>query len=619
MTPEPEAGSRPGPAAGGGAPARVSWTTLAATAIAVAGLLGWADFAASILIHHRLLNRPLGTGYEIVWLAGTSLLVWSLVPLLIAALARKLRGQRLEVRDVVLVISVFGFYSVALSYGPLDVSAGLLLALGLALALSRLVARMADPGRWFRRAALPVVVVHALSAAGMVGAAWLAERRAAAGLPAAGQGPNVLLIVLDTGRKASMSLHGYDRPTTPNLERRAGEGVLFANAVAPSPWTLPSHATLFTGRYVHELNADFRTSLDSRYPTLAEVLSRSGYATAGFAGNVIYANAGVGLARGFIHYEDHVVGLYRLFTGSRVGRWICAEERRNLRRLLGYYQLVGRKSAEEIGDALLTWLDQRPARPFFAFLNLYDPHDPYLPPPPFDSMFRTAPGSYRVKPLTPRLSAAEVAEAREAYEGAIAYTDAQVEAMLRGLETRGLLDSTVVIVTSDHGEQFNEHRKFTHANSLYAQALDVPLWIRYPPRVPAGRVVERAVTLRDLPVTILDLVGHPEPQTLPGRSLVVTWTDSTAATSPVLAGVRWDGSHKERYSIYAEGFHYIDHETRFEELFHVASDPEETRDLAAAPAWAEVLKRLRGQRDSILAELPPFLPGARRPGTVARR
>ena len=119
--------------------------------------------------------------------------------------------------------------------------------------------------------------------------------------------PNVLLIVLDTVRADHLSLYGYERPTTPNLERLAKRGIRFDNARATAPWTLPSHASMFTGHWPHELGAKWMTPLRGNLPTLAEYLGAHGYATAGFVANVVYCSQETGLARGFTHYEDYVL------------------------------------------------------------------------------------------------------------------------------------------------------------------------------------------------------------------------------------------------------------------------------------------------------------------------
>ena len=131
-------------------------------------------------------------------------------------------------------------------------------------------------------------------------------REAGRPLPPANS-PNVLLIVLDTVRADHLSLYGYERPTTPNLEQLGKRGIRFDKARATAPWTLPSHASMFTGRWPHELGEKWMTPLRGNFPTLAEYLGDRGYATAGFVANVGYCSQETGLARGFTHYEDYVL------------------------------------------------------------------------------------------------------------------------------------------------------------------------------------------------------------------------------------------------------------------------------------------------------------------------
>jgi len=129
--------------------------------------------------------------------------------------------------------------------------------------------------------------------------------------------PNVLLIVLDTVRAKSLGLYGYGRPTTPRLERLARYGTVFKSAFSTAPWTLASHATMFTGRYPHELSTGFLSPLDTTYLTLAELFTSEGYQTAGFAANTFYASQEFGLSRGFTHYEDYRVSGRQVLDSRR--------------------------------------------------------------------------------------------------------------------------------------------------------------------------------------------------------------------------------------------------------------------------------------------------------------
>ncbi len=200
-----------------------------------------------------------------------------------------------------------------------------------------------------------------------------------------------MLIVLDTVRAASTSLHGYELPTTPALERLAREGVMFPRAIAPAPWTLPSHASMFTGRWPHTLSTGPWSPLDATYPTLAEYLRDRGYETAGFVANREYCGHEFGLSRGFVHYEDYrsTPGQAALYTSP--GH--TAMQKLPLVQALQTYDNLGRKSAEQLTADFLRWQGRRAGdAPFFAFLNYWDAHDPYTPPRSYARRF-APPGS----------------------------------------------------------------------------------------------------------------------------------------------------------------------------------------------------------------------------------
>ncbi len=273
-------------------------------------------------------------------------------------------------------------------------------ALGAALCLASFLERHATG--LLRRLLLsfPGLLGLALILAGWVGGGeWLAEWREARGPWPPGDPPNVLLITLDTVRADHLSLYGYGRSTSPVLERLARSGIRFDEARAAAPWTLPSHATIFTGRWHHELSVDWMTPLDKRFRTLAEDLETRGYATAGFVANLFACSYDSGLNRGFTHYEDYVLERLVPFRTA----WLVdhlAVLTSDLIKVVGYVfrlspshllhesrlspLLVGfrKKDGASINRAFLDWLSRRrqPTRPFFAFLNYFDAHDPYVLP-----------------------------------------------------------------------------------------------------------------------------------------------------------------------------------------------------------------------------------------------
>jgi arylsulfatase A-like enzyme len=457
--------------------------------------------------------------------------------------------------------------------------------------------------------------------------------------PTGANTPNVLFITLDTVRAQNLSLYGYARKTTPNLEQLASRGVCFDRAVAPAPWTLPSHASMFTARFPQELSIQDGKPLDATYPTLAEALAGEGYATAGFVANIENCGRATGLDRGFGHYEDFTFTAGNLLASSSFATFVVNDRRvhqlAHACKLLDPHEDLSYKRATAVNRDFLSWLSHRDGKPFFVFLNYMDAHTPYLPPEPFDRMFGPPrPGNdffgkkytnvVDKRQLSPELMQIEL----DAYDGGIAYLDHEVGVLLEELDQRGLLDHTVVVITADHGEQFGEHGLFTHGQSLYWQLLHVPLVISWPGRVPAGKHVAEPVSLRDLPATILDLAGVGGEVRFPGASLVGCWDSQPRVPDdrPLLnqlasgQGETCDGpgmvfaeagiwpmsqdwyptAHESLQSLVLGAQHYIRSESGREELYNLDTDPEEAHDLSRTPEAAAALERFR----ACLAKVP---------------
>src|SRR5579885_1935030 len=234
-------------------------------------------------------------------------------------------------------------------------------------------------------------------AAGSSGRRALREYQAVGRLPAAPSSRNVVLIVWDTVRAYNLGLYGYPRATTPNLARWARTGVTYRYALAPAPWTYPSHACVFTGRWPLRTNSQWKHTLDTPDPTLAEYLASRGYQTAGFVANTNSCTYEGGLSRGFAHFEDYARTPPSLLARTVPGQWML----RTILGLLGDFadaKWAGPQSrdARGIGRAFLDWLDRRrPDRPFFAFLNLFDAHEPYIPPAAYAGRFGIRPTTRR--------------------------------------------------------------------------------------------------------------------------------------------------------------------------------------------------------------------------------
>lgn len=564
------------------------------------GLTAGAVEAISIFL--GLAYQPMYYSSEVLWMApvagamafgslgivfGLITLRWPLIPRFEAA---------------VLALSAVAAYGVLRPvFSSVHPLAAAVLALGIGVQAARLSGRRnGRPGGRLRRWSGGVAGLVVMAALVHHASGWVGERRSLAALPPSQEGaPNILLLILDTVRAEDMSLYGYGRPTTPVLDALATRSVVFDRAMAPTSWTLPSHGTVFTGRWPTELNVDFEVPLDDSWPTLAEFFTKQGYVSAGFVANYYYATEYFGLDRGFVHYEDQPVSWPMLVHNT----WLTRTLANTIRTGLGQYQEAIRKPATQVNHDFLAWRSTAPERPYFAFLNYIDAHAPYRPPQPFRSAFGDGEGRYWLTGESdyPEGTAEDM---QAAYDGGIAYIDHEIGKLLAELERRGELDNTVVIVTSDHGEEFGEHGLFGHDQYLYLASIHVPLLLRLPSDASGGTRVSHPVTLRDLPGTIVDLAGLGESRLFPGTSLRDMWDQphatSPAGASPVFAHVdplRPDGPNPLR-SVVLGDKHYIAWEDGREELYDIAADPGEQHDLS--DSLATELQELR----KILATFP---------------
>jgi arylsulfatase A-like enzyme len=470
-------------------------------------------------------------------------------------------------------------------------------------------------------------------------------REASRPLPPA-HSPNVLLIVLDTVRADHLSLYGYERSTTPTLERLAQRGIRFDEARATAPWTLPSHASMFTGHWPHELGEEWMTPLRGNFPTLAEYLGNHGYATAGFVANVGYCSQETGLARGFTHYEDYELedldplrtsGLVHYLVGAISGiiRTLDISSVHPLKRFVNQWCDPKRKNAALVRRAFLSWVSQRrdTGRPFFAFLNFFDAHQQYLLPPGARHRFATYPVTtqeftvvYELWPFLDkmRLPPRYIDLARDAYDDCLGYLDEQLGLLFDALQRHGVLDQTLVIVTSDHGEGLGEHNLFDHGESLYRTEVRVPLVIRPPSGLNRSLVVGETVSLRDLPATIVDLSGLGAGSPFPGKSLARSWRNSPSgnvdlsrATDPVVSELRepqpmpydqgrFPASRGPFISLADDRFVYIRNEgDGSEQLFDERGDPQELSDRSRDESVRPVLEDFRHRLERFREKFAP--------------
>lgn len=561
----------------------------------------------------------LGFSIEIVWIAAVfDLLLFCAVGLVLSLVARFVPGSTLTQVSVFLFAGMAFFDWLAIPLiGRVHTWAIPIVAAGLAFQFTRWFSKhQGAVVQFWRKSVVWLGALALLVLVGIQGGVWMKEQIGVASLPtAAPDAPNILVIVVDTLRADHVSSYGYTRPTTPNLDRLAEQGVLFERAFATSSWTQPSHASMLTGRYTYEHGADLYEPLDDRYPTIAQALQERGYRTGAFSANFRVFCRRLGFGRGFHRFEDYYRSIGNMLVGTFYGRMV---EVYGLHSGLGYDAEIGRRWADEINDAALDWIDRDQERPFFVFMNYFDVHDPYVPPQPYRSMFSPLenPGGlinsywgvdHIYVPQTPEQLQGEV----DAYDGAIVYVDEQIDRLVGELEARGLADNTLLVIISDHGESFGEHGLLQHTNSLYREVIHVPWIIRWPGHVPEGKRIIEPVSIAALPATLLDLIGKEEQTLFPGPSLSQLW-DATATRSdwpyPIaeLAQHPWEpdrnpSAHGAMKSVVNAEWHYIHHEVFGDELYDWDADPQETINLATDEQTAT--QRLGAYLERLMSDL----------------
>ncbi len=351
---------------------------------------------------------------------------------------------------------------------------------------------------------------------------------------------DVLIVTLDTTRADRLGCYGYDAAATPNLDAFARDAALFEDAVAPAPVTLPSHCTLFTGLnpYRHGVRYNAMFVLPQSIETLAERLRDAGFRTAAVPSSFAVAKR-FGLAQGFESYED----LFAEPGGNKRG-W--SDER----------------SAADAVDRAIAWWDGHRGERRFLWVHVYSPHWAYDPPFPFSVKFRDRP-----------------------YDGEIAYADREVGRLFETLKAHGEWDDALVVVAGDHGEGLYEHGERWHSTLVYDATMHVPLIVKLP-RADPGRRVRGPVGLVDVTPTVLSAVGLDVPRDLDGRPLEKAIAAGHAeADRPIyfecLAGSISYG-WSPLYGVRRDTYKLI--EGARPELYDVAADPHETRDLARSDA-----------------------------------
>jgi arylsulfatase A-like enzyme len=454
---------------------------------------------------------------------------------------------------------------VFLSVGTLLVAIGLsLVLLSFGVFLSRVNLTIAQ--RMLR------IFVFAVFVAALVNSLWPSERSHG---PFSGTGEkrikHVILIVVDTLRRDALSCYGTGVVPTPNMDALAADWILFSRAISAGPWTIPAMASIFTGLspFAH-LATKTRDSLSDSALTLAEMIQRAGYLTCAVGSNVVLSESR-GLSQGFLNYNWYP----KPSDDASLGKLL-------LRVAFPSFYRSQLSTAEITGEAI-KWVRANKQNDFFLWIHYFDPHHPYSPPREFMPAY-VPPRSMGIEFTRRRdlqsgtllLSDEERRWVRDLYLGEVRYVDASIGRLLAALKSIGIYDDSLIILTSDHGEEFWEHDRAEHGHTLYDELLAVPLVIRLPRSEFRGRVDTR-ISTQSVAASVLDLCDIPcDPESIEAQSLCPLWRSRTEDYDPgqiVSSGVMY---YEDKEAVYFDNWKYIrSRATGREELYDLETDAHE--------------------------------------------
>ena len=443
------------------------------------------------------------------------------------------------------------------------------------------------------------------------------------------QPPSILLLVLDTARARNFSCYGHHRKTTPVIDRLADKHVQYSDAVTASPWTLPSHSTLFTGVYpsVHRTN-----SLESRLPedlvTLSQILSDEGYRTVGMASNPWFSSE-FGITRGFDKFFQ-MFGPYSTDSYREFSLTLTDDTKSFKQRLLHLlhtqtmsdlcknslnagYRMISNRPDDGAAEAVKKTISliSGPS-PFFGFINFLEPHLPYDPPEAYADQFlpqdvdskavksvnQYAP-TYNIRNVSMDSQDFDILE--RLYEGALRYVDDRIGKIFSHLREEEEMDNTMIIIMGDHGENIGDHGLMGHHYSVHQTLLHIPLIIKYPNSDGQGVVVNERVSSIDVPATIAQVLhnsgipindfmsqqmGEPLTQTAERSDpIIVEYLNHMPSIGQLKEKCNNPGFDVEKYdrqlwAIFDNNQKVIVDSNGYIELYNVASDPNERNDLA---------------------------------------
>jgi arylsulfatase A-like enzyme len=381
--------------------------------------------------------------------------------------------------------------------------------------------------------------------------------------------PNVILISIDSLREDHVGTYGYPKATTPNIDSMAAEGVVFENAVSTTSWTLPSHISMLTSLFseAHGVIGAGDSLADSA-TTLSEVFQSGGYATGAVVSGP-FLNRRFGFNQGFDVYDDETVSFAEINDSHQ-----------------GVTSPLTHGRAVEL-------LEDFAGAPFFLFLHYWDVHYDYAPPAPYDKMFDpdyegtvSSENFIRNDKIHPDMDPRDLEHVVALYDGEIAYTDSYLGKLFDELRRLDQWDNTMIVVTSDHGDEFFEHGNKGHRNTLYGELINVPLIVKFPQSRWGGQRIDSLVGIVDIAPTMLEVAGLPPQAESSGRSLKALLEQGEAPT----ARLYFADVDRRVKSVNTKQSKLIAHWRRDPgeelqvELYDLARDPGEQLDLSSESA-----------------------------------
>ncbi|MFN8666682.1 MAG: sulfatase [Gemmatimonadaceae bacterium] len=503
----------------------------------------WAGFVSGLAegVAHAIargvptIQSPYKVSLDVVWIAPlVNAVLFGVIAVALWIVALPFR-RRLGARvDAALVgVLLFGGVAVpALTLKVLYLPSAVLLALGAAVVITRANAPrlIAASSTMSRRAVMLPIAVCCLALA-IKGVVRLKERRVIGALPTVAQGArNVVILVLDTVRRDRFA-HADGSSLTPNIDRFASQGTWYANAWSTTSWSLPSQASILTGQHPFAHGADWPgIGMKAAVSTLPEFLAARGYATGAFSGNVAWI-VPEHLGRGFARFEAYrPIDIIRRIAAYRVAQPVIEA--------LGYRDSGYGKQAPQVREQLLDFVDGHRDRPFFAYVCLMD----------VNQSFHRRKLSHPA--WTPEPPARDI---MAAYDSALRQVDVEVNTIFEALRSRGVLDNTVVVIVSDHGESFgaeqtDDHNPIGHGTSLYPEQTRVPMWVILPPGERAAATIEQPVSIRAIAATITRSLALPDSGVFGAPLPVVRAGDAAPArdsAATALLTLRYAGRHDD--------------------------------------------------------------------------